>query len=120
MLEVPDIRPHLEFVRAPRFASTAAEVEALAVEICGGAWKAALVNAGLTRRRGKIRTKHAYRYQAVEGWVKTRIGSGPRDAEGMAEDEADPEFSPAPDDEESFPEDQECPVEEPAEEPAES
>ena len=112
VLEVPDVRPHLEFVRAPRFASTAAEVEALAMEVCGGTWKTALANAGLTRPRGKIGVTHAYRYQATEGWVKTSAGSGPRDPEGIAEaDEAEPEFSLAPDDQETPPEDQERPEE---------
>ena len=105
MIEVPDIRPHLEFVRAPRFASTAAEVEALAMEICGGTWKMALASASLTRRRGKIGVKNAYRYQATEGWVKVSV-----DCDREGDDEADPEFSIAPDNQET-PEDQECPGE---------
>ena len=91
MIEVPDIKPHLEFVKAPRFASTATEVEALATEICGGTWKTALANAGLTRRRGKIGAVNAYRYQAAEGWVK--VSTGDREGDG----EANPEFNITPD-----------------------
>jgi hypothetical protein len=91
VIEVPDIRPHLEFVRAPRFASTAVEVEALATEICGASWKTALADAGLTRRRGKIGVVHAYRYHAAKGYVKVKNRSRERDGE------ANPEASIAPD-----------------------
>ena len=65
-----DLRPHLEFVSAPRFASTAADVEALALAICGETWRRSITNAKLARQRRQFEGRNEYFYHSPEGWVK--------------------------------------------------
>jgi hypothetical protein len=93
-----DLRPHLEFVPAPRFASTAADVEALALAACGETWRTAITNAELVRQRRRFEDRNEYFYQSLEGWAKVPNAEPLGTLETCADDEveADDVFS-APD-----------------------